>query len=163
MLGCGCWELNLGPLQEPEALLTTELEASKVPHLSGKGKGPRSLWVREKTLEFSSVKAYVSVSSSKVRENNRRLDSGDSFIASMRAAWEDCLSLGKVLEPHSPPVLGRTHGVSSRNPAHLTVCQSWKEHAPMDQRQLGKGAIPLRLGLASCVLSALVQELSCWL
>lgn len=65
----------------------------------------------------------------------------------MRAAWEDCLSLGKVLEPHSLPVLGRTHGVSSRNPAHLTVGQSRKEHAPPDQGQLARGAIPLRLAL----------------
>lgn len=31
----------------------------------------------------------------------------------MRAAWDSCHSLGKVLEPHFLLVLGRTHGAGS--------------------------------------------------
>lgn len=65
----------------------------------------------------------------------------------MRAAQVGC-SLGKVLEPHFPLVLGRTHGlaVSLRDPDDLTVGQSRKEHSSVDQ---ASHSLQAGLGLTS--------------
>lgn len=89
-------------------------------------------------LQRSPLSSVVSVSSREVRENNRRPDSEESFIASMRAALDGCRSLGTVLEPHFPLVLGRTQGAGSLI----------KTPRPSDSWSVQGGALPRGLGTA---------------
>lgn len=97
----------------------------------------------------------VSVSSRKVRENNRRPDSEESFIASVRAAPAGCGSLGEVLEPHFPLVLGRTHGAGSPSKKPRPSDSSGRITAPWIRDSYGRSHSFPSGWAGPCLLSSL--------
>lgn len=94
----------------------------------------------------------------KSEKNNRRPDSEESFIASVRAAPAGCGcgcgSLGEVLEPHFPPVLGRTHGAGSPSKKPRPSDSPGRSTAPWVRDSYGQSHSFLSGWAGPCLLSS---------